>query len=609
MILVTLKPWQKIEGINHVRTLWEVSDTERFENILETLESNTLLESYFSNIFIPVGSTYYVRATRIFNTGDSSVLDPIPVVNYGSESDSMLLSEDTIIDMPFVYINKEDVLSDNTYLNVTTSEFRCNSDDHGYTHWIITDGNGDILYCNLYDKVNLTSIQILNDYTYKNKTKLNFIAIHGSLSCIESPVGKKVLSLTANYNFEVNNGMGWVEPLKDFKIVFTPIDTNYGTNIFKVELLDYATETVLATLDGSNDEYVVPFYYLLENMRYKIKVYAYDLEYRYGSVIKILETANATNTTIRNPDYEYKNKLEEDTVFNPTMNNTPLHSEAMLTMQVLVPRNDLSVEIYESDNITLKDSLGTASGLKVLNTDPSYTLIKPVTKGMIIMDTPSATGTPTFMVYTYSNHDGVFTFKSSLERPGESTCLGKTNNTVQISSTEYIYNPVGTKYLRIWDITTNTITKIMDPENNTLEQEIPLNDFSKGIMLRMGNNAVLLANGGDYRTKIFDYGSKTYRNGINFGPNSFIGADLRVLNLINGNSLIVKTKAIAGDTEGSCVMFDYKNMTFTDTGVVFGKEYPDITMVCGYGHCHMAKYLPEDKDTGTAERFDTITYI
>ena len=608
MILVTLKPWQVIEGITHVRTKWEVASDPEMTKIVETLESNTMLESYFSNMFIPVGVTYYVRATRIFNNGSTSTLDPIAVVNYGSYQDTMLLASDTIIDVPFVFVNKEDILSYNTTIHIASSEFRCDGDDHGYTHWIVTDGTGEVLYCNLYDKVNKLSIDIPNNYEYKNKTILNFIAIHGTENCIESPAGKRIINLSSDYNFEVNNGMSWVEPLKDFNIVFTTIDDTKPVNVFKVELLDFGSEEILLTLSGNGDDtYLVPFYYLQEGTRYKVKIYAYDKEMRYGAVIKTLQVSNPTNTIIKNPSYEYLNKLEEDIVLNPTMSATPLYTEALLDMQVLVPRVDKSVAIYNSNDITLHDSGVTAPGLKVLNNDPQYTLIKPISKGAIVIDTPSASNVPTFMIYTYENHNNVFTLKSTLERPDETICLGKTNSFLQINSGEFIYNPVGTNKLRIWNITTNKVTDL-DPI-----PEEDLGDFSKGILLRVGNNSILLANGKDYHTKLFNYTTKVYSNGINFGPSSFIGADLRVLNLINGNSLIVKTAEVADDTESSCILFDYQQLDFVDTGLKFTKACPDITMVCGYGHGHMYQYIPSvtDEFTGisTTARFDCITYL
>lgn len=608
MILVTLKPWQVIEGITHVRTKWEVASDPDMTQIIETVESNTMLESYFSNLFIPVGVTYYVRATRIFNNSSTSPLDPIAIVNYGSYQDTMLLAEDVIIDVPFVYVDKEAIKSYDKTLHITTSEFRCNGDDHGYTHWIITDGTGEVLYCNLYDKVNKLSIDIPNNYEYKNKTVLNFIAIHGTENCMESPAGKRIINLSSDYNFEVNNGMSWVEPLKDFNIVFTAIDTTKPTNIFKVELLDFGTETILMQLTANGtDTYLVPFYYLQEGTRYKVKVYAYDKEMRYGAVIKTLQVATPTNTVIKNPNYEYLNKLEEDEVLNPVMSAVPLHTEALLDMQVLVPRVDKSVAIYNSNDITLKDSGVSAPGLKVLNVDPQYTLIKPISKGAIILDTPSATGVPTFMIYTYENHNNVFTLKSTLERPDETVCLGKTNNIIQINSGEFIYNPVGTNKLKVWSIVTNTVKEVSPIPTEDM------GDFAKGIILRVGDNSILIANGKDYHTKLYDYVTDTYRNGINFGPSSFIGADLRVLNLINGNSLIVKTAEVVDDTESSCLIFDYQKLDFIDTGLKFTKAYPDITMVCGYGHGHMYQYIPSVVDefmgTSTTARFDCITYL
>lgn len=601
MIFITLKPWKEVPGITHVRTIWEISDTENFANILESTDSRQFLESYFSDIFVPVGSTYYARATRVFNNGSRTQLEPIPVVNYGNDENSMLLGDDVSIEAPFVYVTYEDIMANTSKLKVTTSEFRCSSDDHAYTHWIVTDGTGAILYCKLYDKVNKTSIEMDNNYVFKNKSTLNFMAIHGSNTGIESPVGKKIINLTSDYNFEVNNGLSWVEPLKDFKVVFTPIDPDKPMNIFKVELLDYATEAVLMELENDNNSFLIPFYFLKEGVKYKLKIYAYDKELRYSNVYKELHVANLTNTIVRDPNYKYLDKLDVYTNYNSTLPKTPIHSEALFNMQMMIPMLDKTVGIWTSSDTKLEHHTGLAEGLKVLNDNPVYTLIKPITKGLILLDTPDANNRPTFMLYSYSNNDNVFTFQNSLTRNDETVCLGKTNAIVQISTTEFIYNPVGTNKLRLWNIETNKIENLED---------IPIENYTKGIMIRMGSNSVLLANGNDYTTKVYDYESKAYRSGIVFGPNSFIGADLRTMPLINGDALIVKTNKIKNDTEDSIVIYRYKETKFETVGVKFTNDiFPDITVTCGYGHCHMAKFLPGNQLDKTQDRYDIKVYL
>lgn len=602
MILITLKPWESIPGITHVRTIWEVSDSENFLNILEKVESTDMLENYFSNLFIPVGATYYVRATRVFNNGSRTALDPIPTTNYGSDKSSMLLADDPIVEIPFVYVNKEDIMSNASTLRVTTSEFRCSADDHAYTHWIVLDGNDDILDCILYDKVNKTSIDLNNNYVYKNKSKLRFIAIHGTYTGAESPAGIKIVNLTTDFNFEINNGISWVEPLKDFKIVFTAIDKDKPMNIFKVELLDYATETLVHTPTRSGDTFLIPWVYLKEGIQYKLLIYAYDKNLIYSQVYKTLKVANTINTIVRDPNYEYIGKIEESASYNSRLPNNPIHSEALFNMEVLVPMLDKSVEIWNSDDITLKDSKGKATGLTLLSSTPTYTLIKPITKGLVLIDTPSATGVPTFLLYSYSNHNSVFTLENTLERTDETVCLGKTNAIVQTSSTEFIYLPVGSKVLRKLDISTNKVTDII---------EIPAENTDNAILIRMGGSSILIANLEGYQTQIYNYEKNTFKDGITFGPATFIGAELRTMNLINGDTLIVKTKAIVDDTDVSCLVFHYKDISFdTSDGIRFSNNIcPDITMSCGYGHGHMAKFIPGDPQQKIDDSFNVKVYV
>lgn len=601
MILLTLKPWEEIPGIKHIRTIWEVADGESFLNILETVESTDMLEAYFSNIFIPVGATYYVRATRVFSNGTRSTLDPIPTTNYGSDKSSILLADDPIVEIPFVYVNAEDIISNDSTLRVTTSEFRCSADDHAYTHWIVLDGNNNILECKLYDKVNKTSIDINNNYVFKNKSKLHFIAIHGTNTGVESPAGRKTIDLTTDFNFEINSGISWIEPLKDFKIVFTPIDKDKPMNIFKVELLDYATESLVITPERSGDTFIIPWLYLKEGLQYKLLIYAYDKNLIYSKVYKTLKVANTVNTVVRDPSYEYIGKVEESTSYNSRLPNNPIHSEALFDMQVMIPMPDKTVEIWNSDDISLKDSKGVANGLTVLSSTPTYTLIKPITKSLILVDTPSEAGVPTFMLYSYSNHNSVFTLEATIERPTETTCLGKTNAIVQISSTEYIYLPVGSNMLRKLNIVDNTVSDV---------REIPSDKTDKAILIRMGGSSILIANLEGYQTQIYDYEKNAFKDGVIFGPTSFVGAELRTMPLINGDTLIVKTKAIENDTDVSCIVYKYKDLKFDYGNIRFTNNIcPDITVSCGYGHGHMAKFMPGDKYQKIEDSYNVKVYV
>lgn len=605
MILITLKPWQAIEGITHTRTIWEVADSESFLNILETVESRDMLESYFSNIFVPVGATYYVRATRVFSNGTRSTLNPIPTTNYGSSKESILLADDPIVEIPFVYVSQDDILSNKTNLDITTSEFRCNADDHAYTHWIVMDGNNEILYCNLYDKVNRTSISIPNNYVFKNKSQLSFIAIHGSNTGVESPAGRKIIDFVSDFNFEINSGISWIEPLKDFKIVFTAIDKDKPMNLFKVELLDYSTEAVVFIPSRSGDTFVIPWIYLKEGMTYKLAIYAYDKNLMYGKIYKELKVANLVNTVVRDPNFTYINKIEEADSYNSRLPNNPMHSEALYNMRLLVPMLDKSVEIWDSDDIKLKDSLGVAEGLKLLSSTPEYTLIKPISKGLILVDTPNANGVPTFMVYSYSNHDETFKLEHTLERSDETTCLGKTNNIIQITSTEFIYLPVNSGKFKIYDIENNKTKDLL---------EIPLDDsatdISKAIIIRMDDNAVLIANIGTYKTKIYNYESNTFKDGITFGPNSFVNADLRTIPMFNGNTMIVKTNKVENDNDTALVIYNYKNTSFDKPEIRYDSGlYPEITAICGYGHIHMANFVQGDPKKKIEDKFVTKVYV
>lgn len=587
MILIRLKPWQEIQGITHVRTKWEVADSETFDNVLESLETKDMLETYFSNIYVPVGATYYVRATRIFDNGAKTTLDPIPTVNYGEDKSSMLLADDVVVDIPFVYVNKDDILSDAATITITTSEFRAVGDDHAYTHWIVMDGESNILYCNLYDKVNKTSLTLDNSYEWKNKTQIKFIAIHGTHTCIESPVGYNLVKLTADYNFEVS-GLEWVEPLRDYTVVFRAIDTGKPTNIFKVELLDFTTEELVLELDKTNDNFFIPWYYLKENMKYKLCIYAYDKDLRYGKVYKTLTVATLTNTVIKNANYVYNNKVEESVIskegdtFMPDLN---LHTEVLFHNVILVPNANRELEEWISQDKVITNTKVKANGILLPSTNYDNMLIKPITKGLILIDVIDSEGFPSFLLYSYSNNNNTYALERTIQRKDETIPVGKTNSLIQINTYEFIYNPIGTNKLKLLNIENYTISDLED---------IPMENLTKAILIRMDNSAIIICNGPDYKTKIYNYEKKTYIDGFNFGPVSYIGADLRTVGLINGDTAVIKlTEDTSGDP--SIVTWDFSANDFIKPrDLVFKQKPPKTTLTCVDGHIHMATYVAGD---------------
>lgn len=603
MILISLKPWQKIEGIKHVKTKWRVSDSANMENILESAESSTMLERYFSHIYIPVGATYYVEATRVFDDGSETKLDPIPSTNYGSDKSSMLLQDDVVIDTPFVYVNKEDIISNDSTLTIRTSQFRCNGDDHAFTHWIIRDSAGEILYTKLYDRINKTSITVPNAASWKEKTTLEFIAIHGSNTSIESPAGKSVISLTSSYNFEISGGISWVEPLRDYEVVFKIVDPTHDIGIFKVELLDYATEQVMDVLERNGNNFLIPWYYLKENMKYKLGIYAYDTNLIYGKVIKALHVASLSNTIIKDSSYVYSNKLEESSITGKPLNMLPnlnIHSEVLYNNKILMPNPDKTCSEWLSVEKTLTNSEVKADGILLPTDNYENMLIRPITKGLILIDMLNGLNQPVFLLYTYNNHNNTYTLQHTIVRDDETTPLGKTNSILQISSTEFIYNPVGTNKLRLFNISTNSITNLED---------IPLENLTNGILIRTNNDSILIANGKDYTTKLYNYTTKAYTDGFNFGPNSFIGAELRTVVLVNGDTAIIKLSEDES-SDPNMIYFDYsKNAFVEDASLVFKKGVPTLTCTCVDGHIHMAKLIPGSEDDETADVSEVKVYF
>ncbi len=588
MIVVKLKKWVPINGLEHLSTTWQIATDENFTNILEESENSDMLEMYYSDITVPVDVSYYVRAKRHFN--DSLVdywSEVITVSNIEEAYSAMLLEKDNVIDEPMIFLDINQFQNTEATFTVTTSSYRGILDAHLYTHWILTDYNNKVIYSSLYDSVNKTSISIPKSINIADRSNLLIRAIHVASGGVESKIGMLDINVS-EFNFDIVTKLTNVIPNTDLIVNIVPIDNTKSTMIEKIEITDPNTNEILLTPVMNNNLFTIPWYMLGIESVININIYAFDKQAKYSKLIKRL-TVDKYNKELKEPDYTYNitlsAKVSEVDIHIPNF----ITSEYDVLGRLLSPKvNQNSISLLQYTDGLIEDTGMILNGVSLLNANNEGTYIKQFNTNMLLIDTFNNNDKPVFMVYTYNVHNNVYILDKTIERVEETSCIGRTNAIVQIDNRTFLYNPVGTDKIMKYDIVNNTISEI----NN-----IPLLNITKGIFIKLPNNRLLIAGGEDFNTVVYNIDTNKFSDGISSVPGLFVNTDLKVHELINGDSIIFRTSD--SDNEKSILYFDFETQKFVDNDLTFESDFPTSTISTNKGDIYMSKYYKEDIYTST----------
>ena len=280
------------------------------------------------------------------------------------------------------------------------------------------------------------------------------------------------------------------------------------------------------------------------------------VDFRY--VYRTIQVENYTNSILRSLGTEMNNKLEKSTMNNFIIPND-FHSEALFNKKIILPKNGGGCAIY---SIGDKDNIITNSPKDInLGLDNNNDLwIRPLNKERILID-GIKNGKATFLIYSYNTYTEEYTLVKSIKRDDESIALGKTNNILQISPDEFIYNPVGTNKLKKLNINTDAITNLA---------EIPLEGMTRAVLIRVDNNRMYIVNGSTYHACMYNIADNTFGLGYSYGPNEYLNKDTKSIPLINGSTLLIKlTHENTDDDESSIQYFNWKTSQLENTKLGF----------------------------------------
>lgn len=601
MIIVKIRKWDVINNLEHTSTTWEIASDEGFENILESHVESNMLELLYSTIEIPKDVTYYVRAKRHFNSsGVDYWLKPVPVTNMEESYGNMLMQKDAQIQQPYLYVELDDVMSSNDKLLVRSSKFNSNVDQHVSTHWLVYDANGALLYASINDEENKTEIQIPNLPIFKTKTKLTFMCIHRGITGVESKPGFKKLSVSNDVNFEVGTPLTQVTALKDLVVRFKPLVPGDKVQILNVALTSIGNSKNVVKqweYDPVKNYIVIPWHYLKTGMSYNLTV----TSYAGGTNTKIIKHYPLTveshdNNIIKDSNFKLKNEIINS--FSPTERIPDgIYVESTAGNALLVPsgrHKKMIVYGYDSENNIVKSTKLFANGIELISSNIKDLIVKSVSRSLVLIDMYNEEGKPTFLVYTYDGNSDKYTLKHSIKRDDETKALGYTGSILQVSNTEFLYNPHGSEKLKKLNVETGEVITLTN---------IPLAGITNAVLIRCKDNRVLIGNGVDYKAVVYNVTRDEFTTGYSFGPNSFVNKKIKTVYLINGDTLMLNEE-VTKHKDGNFESFSYSNSGFNIPRVNIGEVIPTSVFVLNNGY---TVFTNTREDTGSKDSTD-ITY-
>jgi hypothetical protein len=599
--MVRLKAWPVTNGLEHIATTWEISSNKEFTDIIETVKSDSMLNMYYSETTIPSGGIVYVRAMRHFNDENADFWSAtVTLENIENDISTMLLTKDVEIDKPSIFVNKEDILNDENTFTISTGVYRGKNDGHGYTHWIIEDVTGKILFSSLYNSENKTEIIIDKTTELKNKNGLVIKAIHCTASGIESDVGVEYVNF-GDFNFDLVSDTEVVIPLITTDIVFEKPDVVKPHRLIKIDIRYDDNEDdngILLTIPCSEDSltYHLPWDIMQPGKNVYLRIHAYDDGGVYSKIIKVIEVRDVIVADILNEDLDYTKELGSLlTDYETLIPNGVTTKELEIDGKIYLPLfESLNIHKFTMDRVNNKliNTGEVLNGVSLINaSDLENTYIKYLSNNKLLIDTINGEGKPIFMVYEHNVYDDTYTLAHSIVRTEETLSVGINNAIVQITPDKFIYIPYGSKDLKVYDIVNNTIDVL-----NTLPFEIVVN----ACLVNIQDGRLLIVNKGDYTTKVYSIDKNEFIDGVSVVPGTFVTANLKTVELKNGDTLIGKVEQAEDDINSFGMYFDKDSKDFNEIKIDSEVQRYEIdklfktSIVLTTGEVMLSSYVPED---------------
>lgn len=574
MIITKIRDWVPTNGLIHTSSIWELALDANFENIIYTKEDDINISFFQYDIDVPVDTTYYLRQRKIMNNGEQEIISQtIEIKGTETTRENVILPRDMFIAHPTVYVD-EAAIEKEDEVKVTTSEFKANDGYHAYTHWIVLDALGKVLYCSLYDKENLTSIMVPNTGQELGiKTKLTFRAIHGTNLGLESKPGNHTV-VNNTTNFEITTNLNNVFAYQDLVVKFKKITSKVRLGIYSIDVYYGSTFSTSKRyyVDENTNSFTINWWLLKHGAELKMHIKCADLYDNIVTIKKKISVATLENQIIKDSSYQYSKILggwansdpvnSKDFFIPNGFYSEPLHNNYI----PLVKKGSDKLHYYKLTDSDLLEYVGEFNGITVPADDSMKEgmHIRRFNQDVVIISRLKVKESKenTSIIhqldfYKYNIEDDNYILFKELEIPDESKALGWTNSIVQIAKNRLLYIPICTNTINTRDVAkiraidtdsyvVETVCEdipYLQPENvSSVTGQFEDGNVKTPVLIYLGDGRLLIAGGYSSTCVTYDYANNTFQQSITWEYDSFIGNQLHSTFLNNGDSLLFLTE-------------------------------------------------------------------
>lgn len=538
-ITLKLKKFHGPDGLEHISTDYRVY-ADKDKKTLITKELNGQLLIFAVDVFLPVGSTFYVEATRKFNIPNIEYKPELfEFTNNNDAISNMIVTQPVSIDRPIVEVSKEQILSpDGENFTVKSSGYRGYGDGHTHNNWLFYDRNNKLIFRKI-ESLDKKEIQIPKSLV-RDLTGVTFLVQHCSNNIV-SQAGKTII-LFDKVNFEITSKLNNV-PHDTYTLKIAKIEKSKNMRVDRVDIFDPSMTLVkTAKITGDQDmvSIMVPRDVITNNVSLKIEIIGYTERGVVNKIVRELKPMVFKHSDVRDRAYVYDKTVDVFVDDEYIFEFSDVSTDFVNGLNI-IPVGDKLNYIkfdYATKKFKLRDQLKNVS---LLNNNVDGTYIKYLDSGTMIVDTFNDDGDPVFLIYKHTIYQNNFILLHMVPRTDETKPLGFTNSVIQIARNKLLYAVVGSNQLRELNVETGEIKDV-----------ITVGEGTNNTILSMLDGRVLILSNNTHKTSIYRPKSKDLIAGPSIPSGDIVKRALKAIELINGDWLIFSNE----DSENKAIYLD-----------------------------------------------------
>ena len=612
MIVFTLEKFVANSGTaTQIGTTFTLARDDKFLDIVHTEridQPNDFHKFIYEPMLVP-DVNYYIKARRHFSESNLDHDTPSKIVRFDKvRSEAMIYNRDNIVETPWLDVNEKELMDpDSNEFTISGSEFKSNMSGHEYSHWIVTDGNDQVLFTSIEDRENKRSIRVTKTPVITSKTKLICYLIYGSGVGIESEVSKVEVELQ-KYNYEVVSDIENIPSGVAYDLTLRRLNSSAKMNISKIEVVKPDTTEVLYSVVNTDEQesltFSLPWYLFRHNSMVQVIITALDVKDGVGHNRINLYTSSNVIRELEDPSYKYIGKFKTIVKTTEADYCDSISSMELPEGYIPMPMNNSSQLLkFKFENDKLVNTGEALKGVSLLSINNSGTFIKYTENNLLVIDGWRDMGSdkePVFLVYRHNTHSDTYDLLSMIEHPeNDKNTAARNGSLAQLDESTFVYLPAfGSKLYKL-DVITGKCTVLEE-----LVSDKKGTEYYKAF-LKLPNQRLVIQHGDESSMWKYEIMKMTFEKSISLDPNSFTKTEINSRFLPNGDNLIFKTKQNTTDTDPSLMVYSYRDHKYKTIDVTFeAGEFPNGSILL----LNNDVILTKRKNNGPGSNDTYITY-